>query len=164
MGENQSLILETLSEMIAQYQGSWLDSRLAQMDGKFVGIISASIPKKFSGKLQDELESFADEREIVMLVTINGFHQKDSTPIMSLKISAEDRNGIVLDIAHILRDQGLTVREFNTHMIRDSQNQNKVFSSQLVLELGESEKSTLIDAIKALGKDFLVDVERFRID
>jgi len=164
MGENQSLILETLSDMIVQYQGNWLDSRLAQMDGKFVGIISASIPKKNSGKLQDELESFADEREIVMLVTINGFHQKDSTPIVSLKISAEDRRGIVLDLANILRDQHLIVREFNTHMIRDSQNQSRIFSSQLVLELPEPKKSTLIDAIQALGKDFLVDIERFKID
>ncbi len=164
MGENQSLLLETLSDMIAQYEGNWLDSRLAQMDGKFVGIISASIPKKFSGKLQDELESFADSRDIVMLVTINGHSKKDNIPLFNIKITAHDRSGIVLSVSKLLRDQVLIVREFNTHCDSAPFAGQPLFIAQLVLEISEEQKDTFIESVEALGDDFIVDSRAIKLD
>ncbi|HFB66560.1 MAG TPA: hypothetical protein ENJ60_13575 [Aeromonadales bacterium] len=164
MGENQSLILETLSDIIAQYQGNWLDSRLAQMDGKFVGIVSASIPKSHSGKLQDELESFADSRDIVMLVTINGHTKKDNIPLFKIKITAHDRKGIVLSISKILRQQALNVREFNTHCDSAPFAGQQLFTAELVLEISEKEKDILLQSIEALGDDFMVDTENLSLD
>ncbi len=164
IGENPLLILASLSDIISQYQGNWLDSRSAQMGGQFVGIVSVAIPKSLSGKLQDELETFADSSEIVMLVNIDGDSKQVTAPLVKIKITTHDGPGIVPAILSIVQQQSLRLKEFNTQCDNGSTAGSKVLTIVLILEMSVTEKNSLFGAIEALGDDFKVNTETLILD
>ena len=48
-------LVEALSQSVASHQGSWLESRMARLDGRFAGILRVSVPENRVEALSREL-------------------------------------------------------------------------------------------------------------
>ena len=45
IGEDRSGIVEEISSVITDHQGEWIESRLANLSGKFTGILRVNFPE-----------------------------------------------------------------------------------------------------------------------
>lgn len=159
MGEDEPQIVESLSDIIANNDGNWLQSRVAKMAHKFVAIIGLEIHQSNSSKLQDELETFSDSHELAMLISVNGVSEPSVQPPAVIKITANDRAGIVLAITKVLTDCGHSLEELETHCDSAPFGNENLFTAILKLRLSENQAEILIEALEKLGDDFIVDVE-----
>ena len=159
MGEDEPQIIESLSNIIAEHDGNWLESRIAKMSHKFVAIIGLEIPQSNSSKLQDALEAFSDEKELAMLVSVNGLNEPSNLPAACVTITANDRPGIVLAITQALTDCGLSVEELETHCASAPFGNENLFTALVKLNLSEKQSDILKESLEKLGDDFMVDVE-----
>ncbi len=159
MGEDRTKIIESLSDIIAIHEGNWLESRIATMAHKFVAIISLEIPKSNSSKLQDALESFSDLYELVMLISVNDEDEIPNLATATVKITANDRPGIVHSVSKALADSGLSADELLTHRESAPFGNENLFTAIINLHLSEQQAEVLTEALEKLGDDFIVDVE-----
>jgi len=60
MAEDRPGLLNQLADTVKQKQGSWLESRLAHLAGKFTGIIRVSIPKEYQDDLVQALQGLSN--------------------------------------------------------------------------------------------------------
>ena len=60
-GPDQPGLVETLSQAVADHQGSWLESRMARLSGHFAGVLRVSVPEEQVGALTQALESLEPE-------------------------------------------------------------------------------------------------------
>ncbi len=159
MGDDQPHVVKALTDIVADHQGSWLDSRIAQMADKFVGILGLSIPQSESASLQDALESFADMRELAMHIRVS--KRKTTTPshITLVKITALDRPRIMQSISKILHKFEITAQEVETHCGSAPWSSETHFTANLKLELSPHKIEALQKAIESLGDDFIIDIE-----
>ena len=44
LGDDKPGLVESIAQVIAIYDGNWLESRMARLAGKFAGILRASVP------------------------------------------------------------------------------------------------------------------------
>ncbi len=159
MGDDDAKIVESLSDIIALHEGNWLESRIAKMAHKFVAIIGLEIPQSNSSKLQDALETFSDNNELAMLISVNGLSDPSESPAAVIRITANDRPGIVLAITKVLTDCGHSLDELETHCDSAPFGNENLFSAILKLKLSQTQAETLTEAFEKLGDDFIVDVE-----
>lgn len=57
IGDDRPGLVESLSQVISDHNGNWLESRLSQLAGKFAGLISVSVPEESTAALQVALKT-----------------------------------------------------------------------------------------------------------
>jgi len=159
MGDDQPQLIAALTDIVAEHQGSWMDSRIAQMADKFVGILGLSIPQSESASLQDALESFADMRELAMHIRVSSRETPPTENIARIKITAHERTGIMQSISQVLNELKIQTHEVETHCDSAPWGGETLFTATLKVDLPEKKTDPLQQAIEALGDDFMIDIE-----
>ena len=54
-------VVEALAQTITQHQGNWLESRMAQLAGKFAGILQIAVDSENEAALREALENLAHQ-------------------------------------------------------------------------------------------------------
>ena len=114
VGDDRPGLVNAISDRIAACGATWLESRSAELAGKFAGILLVNVP---DAKLA-ELESSLLRLETAGLrVTIEpgaaAPAEKPSRPI-KLDILGNERPGIVRDVTQTLSRLGVNIEEFSS--------------------------------------------------
>ena len=59
-------LVETLAEVIADHKGSWLESSMSQLAGKFAGILRVRVATNRAENLIDALSSLPAELKLIV--------------------------------------------------------------------------------------------------
>ncbi len=159
MGDDEPQIIESLSDIIAKHKGNWLESRIAKMAHKFVAIIGLEIPQSNSSKLQDAMETFSDNHELAMLISVNGKGECSNQPAAQIKLTANDRSGIVLAVTKTITDCGLSIEELETYCESAPFGNENLFTAVIKMHLSKKQSEILTESLEKLGDDFIVDIE-----
>ena len=54
-------LVEKLSQIVQEHDGNWLESKMAQLSGKFTGIVEISLPEKQVSVLTQQLKALSSE-------------------------------------------------------------------------------------------------------
>ncbi len=106
-------VIEQIAACVDQHKGSWQESRMAHLDGKFAGILRVSCASQDVAALSEGLKSLEASGIQVLL----GEGQKDqSKDVQNLNISAigPDRPGIVLELSKAFAQGGFNVAQLDT--------------------------------------------------
>ena len=76
-------LVETLAEVIADHKGSWLESSMSQLAGKFAGILRVSVATNRAENLIDALSSLPAELKLIVeqAESLNFYHQLVLIPL-----------------------------------------------------------------------------------
>lgn len=123
-------VAETLAQIVSEYQGNWLESRLSQLGGKFAGIIHISIQEPHCTALKQALMALNQQGYQLQLDDSNSSEQ--ASPIKhQLKAIGLDRSGIVKEITSALAQQGLNILECNTDLSSAAMSGETLFHAQI---------------------------------
>ncbi len=115
IGDDRPGLVNAISEKVAACGGTWLESRLAQLTGKFAGILLVNVPDEKVDAFQAALREL-DAKGLRVAVERGGADAgaAASDRILKLEIVGHERAGIVRDVTQALTGLGVNIEEFSS--------------------------------------------------
>lgn len=107
-------LVEKLSQMVQQRDGNWLESKMAQLSGKFTGIVEISLPDEQVSLLTEELKALSSEGISLLAEAVASEPPQAQLNSGEVSILGLDRPGIVKEISTALATLNINVEEFHS--------------------------------------------------
>jgi len=107
-------LVEKLSQMVQQRDGNWLESKMAQLSGKFTGIVEISLPEEQVSALTEELKALSSEGIALLAEAVAGDPPQVKLNSGEVSILGLDRPGIVNEVSTALASLNINVEEFHS--------------------------------------------------
>ena len=160
VGDDRPGLVNAISDRIAACEATWLESRSAQLAGKFAGILLVNVP---DAKLA-ELESSLLRLETAGLrVTIEPGAAAPAAAkpsrLIRLDILGNERPGIVRDVTKTLTDLGVNIEEFSSGLEGEPFTGVEMFRASARLRAPDGlSLDDLRKALERLASEIMVDL------
>jgi len=159
-GPDRPGLVETLSQAVADHQGSWLESRMARLSGHFAGVLPVSVPEEQVGALTQALESLEPEGLRVSVARSELEPPASDVRKLRLEILGSDRPGIVRDISQALADRSINVDELRTEIMSAPMSGELLFLANAELQIpADLDLELLRKDLEALAHELMVDID-----
>ena len=162
MADDRPGLIETLSSVITEHQGSWLESRLSHLAGKFAGIVRIQVSNNHAQELQAALETLQDQGWVINIKQDKAHTEKTEKSVqIQVNIVGNDRPGIVKEVAQALASQGVNVLELTTQFESAAMSAEALFKTQARAELPKQlDMDDVRDQLEKLSNDLMVEVQK----
>lgn len=127
-------IVEKFSKIIENHQGSWLESRLSQLAGKFTGIIEVRTEQSKQQALQQELNALNSDTLAVLLSTAAQTTAHNHERLWQLHILGLDRPGIVQEFSKALAQKLVNIAKMRSWVESAAMSGEPLFKAQAIIE------------------------------
>ena len=158
IGDDRPGLVGALSTLISAQGGNWLESSMAQLAGKFAGILRVDVGEADAPALIAALESF--EALKVTVTIAGGRASAQGTPRrLHLTLVGQDRVGIVREVSQVLTRHEVNVEELNTVTSSAPMSGETLFHARASLHGGPGlDAAALKTELEALSNDLIVDI------
>ena len=159
IGEDKPGLVESISAVINNHDGNWLESRLSQLAGQFAGIIQIGVDTDQANALINSLQGLKDQG--LNIVLKEGAETRDiSIATHKLTLLGLDRPGIVKDVSSALSDQRINVLELNTNIVKAAMTGEPMFEAEAIVEYAAStDLMVLAEQLELISAELGVDIE-----
>lgn len=158
IGDDRPGLVGELSAVISAHQGNWLESSMAQLAGKFAGIVRIDVPADHVDALK------------AALTTLDGLRvsaESAGSPVaaeghrrLKLSLVGHDRIGIVREVSQVLARHAVNVEELNTHTASAPMSADILFHASAELTGAATlDALALIADLERLSNDLMVDIQ-----
>ncbi len=142
-------LVEQISSIIQSHQGNWLESKMAQLSGKFTGIIEVAITEEQIAPLKNDLEGLSETGMAILIEPahsstvdqdLDSNHKTGSVSILGL-----DRPGIVNEISAALAAHSINVESFHSLVEAAPMSSELLFKAELEISLPENTNLEQLD-------------------
>ena len=159
IGDDQPGFISAISEIIANNNGSWLESRMSQLAGKFAGIVRISVSAEKLQALQAALRELANDQFSLLIENVDDPADTGDQQFL-INVLGHDRAGIVSQVTSLLAAQGVNVLEMATDIAPAAMTGQKMFGCEAkVAVAGDIDMGLLEDQLAAAGDELGVDIE-----
>jgi glycine cleavage system regulatory protein len=159
IGEDRPGLVEQLSQTLATHHGSWLESRMANLAGKFAGIVHAEVPDANSDALTQALKALASEGLRIIVEKSGREPPAEDYRLLKLELVGHDRVGIVRDISEALASKRVNIDELTTQTTSASMSGETHFEAAAKLRVPETVTTEeLREALESLANELMVDI------
>ncbi len=159
IGDDRSGIVESISRTIVDFQGEWVESRMANLCGKFTGLLRANLPDDQCEAFTSALKARAGDLSIT-IEQVDKVQALSTDPSYKLELLGQDRPGIVHKISAALAENGATVDDMETEVIEASMSGEQLFKATIVLRLEQGrDVDELSQVLERLANELIVDIE-----
>ena len=151
-------VVEQLAQTISQHHGNWLESRMAQLAGKFAGILQIAVAVEHQEQLREALNGLDTKGfKIVVENAINA--TKPDSREFSFSVVGNDRPGIVREIAQAFAARHINMGELETACSSMPWSGEPLFEATGVIEVPKAvDMNELYDYLDKIADDLAVDI------
>jgi glycine cleavage system regulatory protein len=157
IGDDRPGLVGELSTVISAHQGSWLESSMAQLAGKFAGIVEVAVDEAHADALKLELGQLTG-----LKVTIETAAAQKSAPKgrrLKLALVGHDRIGIVREVSQVLAHHAVNVESLETHTSSAPMSAAVLFHAVAELTAApDLDVSALTGELERISNDLMVDI------
>ena len=158
MADDRPGLVETLSRIVKEHEGNWLESRMSHLAGKFAGLVQVQVSDTKKAGLESALLALKSEGWVIALEESGGNLNRND-PCAKLSIVGNDRPGIVKDVAQVLAKLDVNVLELNTQFESAAMTAEALFKTQADIQTPESlDLDDVRDALENISNDLMVEV------
>ena len=160
LGDDQTGLVDALARAISDHGGNWERSHMAQLAGKFAGVVVATVPDNRSDELVGALEPLQAQGLLDITVEIaEAPAPATPTALFTIDLVGQDRLGIIAELAHGLAAIGVSIDELSTET-RDAPMAGGLLFEAHANVTGPPSLTVhgIEDALSDLGRDFQIDV------
>ena len=156
LGDDQAGLVDALAGTIAAHGGNWTESHMAQLAGKFAGIVVATVP---DGRV-DELLAAVRPLEAQGLLDITIEVADEAAPAadaigFTLELLGQDRLGVIAELSHALADLGVSISELWTETREAPMAGGLLFEAKAeLLAPADLDEAALIRSLADLSDEF----------
>lgn len=158
IGDDRPGLVEQLSSVITAHQGNWLESSMAQLAGKFAGVLTVSIPEEQAAPLEAALKALADLRTTVE-PGLSGGPSAGPMRRLAFSLVGHDRIGIVREVSQVFARHGVNVEKFTSHTSSAPMSSETLFHAEAqLLARGTLDADALKADLERLSNDLMADI------
>lgn len=159
MADDKPGLVETLARIVNDNHGNWLASQMAQMAGKFAGILQVAVSQDHSAALIAALEALNKQGWKVM-VDNSLAAPKVQTQDYRLSVIGNDRPGIVREVSQTLAKNGVNVLKLNTDCESAAMSAEALFKAEILMRMpADFDVDDLASQLENLSNDMMVDIK-----
>ncbi|MBU3740007.1 MAG: glycine cleavage system protein R [Rhodoferax sp.] len=158
IGADRPGLVSALAARAAAEGANWLESSMAQLAGRFAGVVRLEIPQSRVAALEASLRALELEG---LRVTIEHGATEPAAAAQTLKLSllGHDRPGIVRDISAALARQGASISKLETRCENASFSGEQLFRADMEITAPRDLNGpSLRSALEALANELMVDL------
>jgi len=161
IGDDRAGLVNAVAQVVARHGGNWERSQMAELAGKFAGIVLVTVPDPGRDGLIADLEPLHGMLEINVQV---GDEQLAHVPLgaqlFTLDLIGTDRPGIVREITDVLAGHGVNIDSLRTETREAPMSGGRLFEASARLEVpGGADIGALRVALERLANELMVEIE-----
>lgn len=159
IGDDKPGLVGSLSQIIANNSGNWLESSMSQLAGKFAGILLVSVADKNADRLIEELNGLSSQLTLV-IEKAEGAIAEVTAQTVQMNLVGNDRPGIVREISSALSDMSVNVEQLNTECVPAPMSGAALFKTKASLKVPtDLALEELQSKLEQLADDLIVEIE-----
>lgn len=157
IGDDRAGLVNALADVVADHGGNWERSQMAELAGKFAGVVVVSIPDGRADELVDALEPLHGMLDVIVQP---GLGEQPASQRLVLELMGTDRPGIVREITQVLAAHDVSIDQLTTSTREAPMAGGVLFEAHAVLELPADEsRQTLRVALESVANELMVDID-----
>jgi len=158
-------LVESVSDIISQHGGNWVESSMARLSGKFAGILHVVIAEEEADQLDQALQNLVEHGIRVMVERSEDIPEVSTERQMKLDLCGTDRIGIVHDVSQILAERNVNVDDLQTECSSAPMSGKEIFRATAKLGLPATvDLDELRAALEKIASDLMVDISLDDVD
>ncbi len=159
LGDDRPGLVESIADIVRQYEGNWLESRLSHLAGKFSGLITVEIKQDAYTHLVSRMEALQKDGLAIQLEEITP-DVAETRDLYRIELVGNDKPGIVRDITRVMSMDGVNVEEIRTRRSSAAWSGGDIFEATIQVSLpGDLEPEQLREDLENLANDLMVDIK-----
>ncbi len=160
IGDDRPGLVESLSRVIESNQGSWLESRLSQLGGKFAGLVLVTLPGDNGAALEADLKELSASGLSVRVTPATAMTASSRGQSITLKVIGPDRLGIVREISRALAQREVNVVEMDSQVDSAPMSAELIFSARIDGEIPEHiNLDDLEDSLEEIANTMTLEID-----
>lgn len=162
IGDDRPGLVSSLADVVAEHGGSWGRSQLAQLAGKFAGIVTVDVPDARAGGLAEAvgaLEGLETSVQPAGAGEGGAAGEAGEGRTFHLDLVGHDQPGIVQQISGVLARQRVSVEALDTRVVPAPQAGGDLFEARTAFRApADVDVDALKRALEELAQELQVDV------
>ncbi len=161
IGDDRPGLVEALSKAIADNSGNWLESSMAQLAGKFAGILRVSVAEAHVDKLISDLNGLSVSGHLKLVVEkAAAVSEEAHSQTAELSLVGNDRPGIIREISRTLSLMSVNVEQLTTECEPAPMSGDLLFKAKATLNIpAVIQLEDLQSKLEQLADDLIVEIE-----
>ncbi|MGK2310263.1 glycine cleavage system protein R [Cutibacterium sp. V947] len=159
VGADRAGLVSDLSETIANYDGNWLDSRMARLAGAFAGIVLVDVDASKVEPLKADLGSL-EARGLRLTVTDTTPQDDENEAILVVHLVGHDHPGIIHKVTATMARLGVTIDDMSTGLREAPMGDGILFEARVQCRITNA--TTLEDLrseLESIATEIMVDID-----
>jgi glycine cleavage system regulatory protein len=158
-GDDRPAIISALSGPITRHDANWERSQLAQLAGKFAGIVEVSVADARFDSLVAELGALAEQGLHVRIERTEPDEPEAAEQQgFLLELLGNDHPGIVAEVSAVLAEHRVSIEELHTEVREAPMAGGHLFEAHAVLVAPPDGTEALRQALEGLADELMVDL------
>ncbi len=165
IGDDRSGLVRALADVITEHDGNWEESQLAELAGKFAGIVVVSVPEaraeEFTSSLStlDGLLEVAAHPGVEPAAAGGGAAGGPDTDQLTIDLLGNDHPGIVREVSTVLSKHDLSIETMTTGTREAPMAGGLLFEAHVVVDVPAGADTAALRAdLERLASELLVDI------
>lgn len=161
IGDDKAGLVNAVAQVVARHGGNWERSQMAELAGKFAGIVLVTVPDARRDALVTDLEPLHGMLDITAQA---GEEQLEvsaaGAETFTLDLIGGDRPGIVREITDVLAAHGVNIDSLRTETRDAPMSGGRLFEASARLEVPQgADIGALRVALERLANELMVDID-----
>jgi glycine cleavage system regulatory protein len=166
IGPDRPGLVEAVAASVAAHGGNWLEGRMAQLAGKFAGILRVEVAAERAAELTSALAAL-EKNGLRLIVEIAGEAPTPAGPsrTMDVELLGLDRPGLVREVSGVLAARRVNVETLETDVYSAPMTADSMFRARARVRVpGDVDAAELRRSLERLAGDLMVDIRLAEAD
>ncbi|WP_096087594.1 glycine cleavage system protein R [Agaribacterium haliotis] len=153
-------LVEAIASVVEGCGGNWLESRLAHLSGKFVGVVRIAIEKSAAEKLLQQLKALKQDGIDISAADIPSGETSKAPSNARFSAVGPDRSGIIKEISRAFSRHNINVEELESDLSSMPYSGEPIFEARGTLSVpADLELRSLHEKMDAIANDLGLDLD-----
>ena len=159
IGDDRPGLVESVAKVIDESKGSWQESQLSQLGGKFAGLVLVSLPEGKGEELELALQQLSKSGLSVRVTASGTAPANPSASQVTLSIIGPDRAGIVREVSQALASREVNVINMESGVESAPMSSEKLFRALIHTEVpAHTNQDELLDILDDIANEMTLDI------
>lgn len=160
LSDDKPGVVKQIAQIVSLHGGSWQESRLTQLAGKFAGVVRITLSDEQQPALRASLEGLKQDGIRVQVEDVESLRQQAPTRSARFSLAGPDRPGIVLEITQALIQYQINVKDLKTHCSSMPYSGEPLFEAEGILSLPAATDFDLLnDQLNHIADNLALDIQ-----